>query len=244
MRHKRDLLIAIILALGVHIGLVFAHVSVEYPRIHIRKDEARQIRIAFVTPSKNIATPRQKSPPVRQKKVVPRKKEIVQKKKKTVHTKTPFPKPRPKIENHKIVVPKTEVDHDVSPQDEEINLEIPTMPEIEPLCSRALASAPLPAATIISPAVPRYKENTPPAYPRQARRKGYEGIVLLSVMVLDNGTVSEVRIKESSGHSCLDAAALRTVKQWVFEPATRLGTAIPMWVEVPVRFTLKGHMHS
>ena len=92
--------------------------------------------------------------------------------------------------------------------------------------------------------MPRYKENMPPVYPRQARRRGYEGIVLLSVMVLDNGTVGEVRIKESSGYSCLDSAALKTVKKWTFEPATRLGTAIPMWVDVPVRFTLKGRMHS
>ncbi|HEU19670.1 MAG TPA: energy transducer TonB [Deltaproteobacteria bacterium] len=88
-------------------------------------------------------------------------------------------------------------------------------------------------------AVPRYEENSPPPYPRIAQRRGYEGIVMLSVEVRSDGTVGTVVLKESSGHAILDTAALKTVKQWKFRPGSRFGVPITMVVDVPVRFMLK-----
>lgn len=90
------------------------------------------------------------------------------------------------------------------------------------------------------PATPRYKKNPPPEYPEMARRRGYEGEVLLAVLVSVNGTVASVKVKDSSGHSILDRAAVRAVAAWEFEPARRMGSPVPLWVDIPVRFVLKG----
>lgn len=88
-------------------------------------------------------------------------------------------------------------------------------------------------------AVPQYDENMPPIYPAIARKRGYEGAVMLSAEVLIDGRVGKLRIKKSSGYHILDRSALKAVKKWKFEPARRLGFPIAMWVEVPVRFVLK-----
>lgn len=88
------------------------------------------------------------------------------------------------------------------------------------------------------PAIPRYKSNPPPEYPAIARRRGYEGRVLLSAMISIEGNVAWLKIKESSGHPVLDRAAMEAVEAWEFEPARRMGSRVPMSVDVPVRFVL------
>ncbi|MDO9515572.1 MAG: energy transducer TonB [Syntrophales bacterium] len=92
---------------------------------------------------------------------------------------------------------------------------------------------------VTEPAIPCYKNNPPPKYPEIARRRGYEGEVLLSVMVSVDGTVAALKVKESSGHPILDRAAMKTVAAWEFEPARRMGTPVPLSVDIPVRFVLR-----
>lgn len=88
-------------------------------------------------------------------------------------------------------------------------------------------------------AVPLYRLNPPPPYPRLARRKGFEGKVLMDVWVGEDGQVSDIKIAQSSGYGILDRAALKTVQTWRFEPARSGGKAIAMWVEVPIRFRIR-----
>jgi protein TonB len=87
-------------------------------------------------------------------------------------------------------------------------------------------------------AVPRYGDNARPAYPPLARLRGYQGLVVLFVEVLVDGSVGQVEIKRSAGHEILDRAALEAVKTWKFEPGRKEGRAVTMSVEVPVRFVL------
>lgn len=89
-------------------------------------------------------------------------------------------------------------------------------------------------------ALPRYRENPQPPYPPIARKRGYEGTTLLSLYVLEDGTVGKVVVKKTSGHSILDRAAVRTVEKWLFEPASTMGRAIPLWVDIPIRFVVTG----
>ena len=84
-----------------------------------------------------------------------------------------------------------------------------------------------------------YLENPSPPYPPQSRRIGEEGEVVLSVLVSADGLAQAVSIKTSSGSSRLDEAALRTVRQWRFIPATRAGQAIESRVLVPILFKLE-----
>jgi TonB family protein len=87
-------------------------------------------------------------------------------------------------------------------------------------------------------AYPDYKVNPKPHYPYVARRRGYEGIVVLKVLVMEDGRVGEIRIEESSGFEILDEAAIKSVRKWVFSPAKRNGIPVSSWVKIPIRFEL------
>jgi protein TonB len=88
-------------------------------------------------------------------------------------------------------------------------------------------------------AKPLYRQNPAPAYPRKARRMGYEGTVMLKVLVDENGRVRDLMVLESSGYSILDRTALASVRKWLFEPGTEGGIKKKMWVKVPIRFDLR-----
>jgi len=91
----------------------------------------------------------------------------------------------------------------------------------------------------INIARPLYKQNTSPKYPVRARRMGYEGLVMLKVLVGENGRVDDLEVLESSGYSILDKAAIASVKKWIFEPGTEDGKKKKMWVKIPIRFELE-----
>lgn len=60
---------------------------------------------------------------------------------------------------------------------------------------------------------PDYGANPKPPYPMLARRRGEQGLVLLRVHVRVDGSVAEAEIKQSSGSTLLDDAALHTVRE-------------------------------
>jgi protein TonB len=91
----------------------------------------------------------------------------------------------------------------------------------------------------ITVASPNYKENRPPSYPLLARRRSYEGTVILDVLVGSDGTVDSIKLAQSSGHETLDRAAIKSVRKWIFHPGKRGDEALEMWVTVPIRFQLK-----
>jgi TonB family protein len=86
---------------------------------------------------------------------------------------------------------------------------------------------------------PSYGDNPKPIYPREAKEKGYEGEVVLRVEVLANGRVGQIEIKKSSSYEVLDRSALAAVKQWRFIPAKKGDVAIPLWVNIPIKFQLQ-----
>ncbi len=101
------------------------------------------------------------------------------------------------------------------------------------------AGASVPALGTDSVATPRYSDNPRPAYPWRARARGEQGLVLLSVLVNEQGGVSDVRVTSSSGSPILDKAAQGAVKEWRFHPGRRGSQAVPSWVQVPIRFRLE-----
>ena len=96
-----------------------------------------------------------------------------------------------------------------------------------------------PGGRVTRYARPEYSKNPRPVYPKLARKRGYEGVVLLEVLVNKAGVVEDLRVKKTSGHAILDRAAEKSVKKWMFEPAMIGGKAIQTWVVVPVRFKLE-----
>jgi protein TonB len=68
------------------------------------------------------------------------------------------------------------------------------------------------SAVSILPGIPG--DNLPPEYPRIARRRGWQGTVLLRVKVAENGRVREAWVERSSGFRILDDAALAAARKW------------------------------
>ncbi len=144
-------------------------------------------------------------------------------------------KPQPKMEPEQGPQPLNEP----LPDDEAI----PPEPANEPDQMAALPSKTdmtlEPSPSGIREAIPLYRENPPPRYPRIARRKGYEGTVVLEVLVNPEGKVADSRIFRSCGYSILDKAAMKAIRNWLFEPGMRGDKKVEMWVKVPIRFQLK-----
>lgn len=105
-----------------------------------------------------------------------------------------------------------------------------------PVAAVSNQPAPLP---VREDAMPDYSNNPPIVYPRRARQKGYEGTVVLEVLVDRNGKVDDLRVLASSGYGILDRSAVASVKAWTFTPAKKGSGTIDMWIKVPIRFNLK-----
>jgi protein TonB len=102
---------------------------------------------------------------------------------------------------------------------------VPETPAPEPQASPPVASA--------NKAV-----NKAPLYPMLSRRLKEQGTVYLQVLVLKNGKVGQLKLKQSSGFSRLDQSALNTVRSWTYQPALKLGQPIDFWFVQPVVFNL------
>jgi periplasmic protein TonB len=77
-----------------------------------------------------------------------------------------------------------------------------------------------------------------PGYPEWARRARIEGTLILEAVITARGDVDHVRILKSI-HPLLDEAASEAVRQWRYQPATRNGRAVPVYLTVTVRFGLR-----
>ncbi len=86
---------------------------------------------------------------------------------------------------------------------------------------------------------PRYRKAFPPEYPRLARKRGQQGLVLVRAKVDQHGEVEEVELIQSSGVKSLDVRAVETVEKWLFYPYKVADKPTVAWVNIPVDFTLK-----
>lgn len=91
----------------------------------------------------------------------------------------------------------------------------------------------------VTQAYPANDGNPPPKYPTLARRRGWEGTVLLSVWVSESGSVNNILILQSSGYPLLDKTALKAVARYRFVPGRKGDHPMAMRVQVPVDFRLK-----
>ncbi len=83
-----------------------------------------------------------------------------------------------------------------------------------------------------------YLDNPIPEYPERARRQGWQGTVLLNVLISSEGKPEKIEIKHGSGFEILDHAARTAVMGWRFHPARYGETALESWVTVPIVFRL------
>lgn len=98
-------------------------------------------------------------------------------------------------------------------------------------------TGPMPAAQVANP--PLLLSRVMPEYPRQARLRGVEGLVLLEAILDLEGRIEE-EIKVLQSIPSLDNAAIQALRRWRFRPARdHRNQPVRVILEVPVRFVLK-----
>lgn len=97
----------------------------------------------------------------------------------------------------------------------------------------------------LKPALPKMIEKvtfsarpSPIKYPRSAKRRNLEGLVLVEVWLNKLGQQTQQLIVTSSGHEVLDAAALKAIREWQFSRQQSNGQAIAYRIQVPINFEL------
>lgn len=230
----KQILTAGVLALVIH-GLLFA-MNFKWPgrrSLDITKPRVLDLTLASI-PIKKAPEPSLKKPKPILKKPVPVKKK---EKKKTKHK--PILKSNPQKTVQTPVQPKKAEVPEKIPEKIESHFDSEPIESKPPLkIAEQTAAVPSPI-NVIHEARPMYRLNPSPKYPRIARIRGYQGNVMLDVLVNKYGKVNDLRIYKSSGHPLLDRAATSSVKHWLFEPGMIGGKKVAMWVRVPIRFELK-----
>ncbi len=83
---------------------------------------------------------------------------------------------------------------------------------------------------------PRPIKITRPQYPQEAFVKKIEGTVELEILIDSTGRVVRAHVRKSI--PLLDAAAIRTVQEWVFSPAIKNGRPVATIATAPVTFRI------
>ena len=108
-----------------------------------------------------------------------------------------------------------------------------------------MPSAPAPKAITVydvgnGVSLPTVLKEVKPAYTSEAIANRIQGTVLMSVVVLPDGTVGEVTVIRSLDTVFgLDAQAVLATKQWMFAPGMKDGVAVAVRVTIEMTFTLR-----
>jgi TonB family protein len=86
--------------------------------------------------------------------------------------------------------------------------------------------------------VPKPIKEVKPPYTAEAKRAGIQGTVEMDCVVLPDGTVGDVRVTKKLDPG-LDDEAVKTLRQWRFEPGQKDGKPVPVQVSVEMSFTLR-----
>jgi len=83
-------------------------------------------------------------------------------------------------------------------------------------------------------------EKVEPEYPEELKKSRTQGVVVLSVEVLEDGTVGNINVAEPSetGEGAFDQAAIEAVKQYLYQPFIVNGIPIKIWVRQTIRFEI------
>ena len=101
--------------------------------------------------------------------------------------------------------------------------------------------APTPPLVIYEPgngvSLPTVVKEVKPAYTPQALAARIQGSVLLSAVVLPDGTVGDVSVLRSLDPG-LDGQAVFAMKQWLFNPGMKDGISVAVRVTIEFTFTI------
>lgn len=109
------------------------------------------------------------------------------------------------------------------------------MPVLTTASADALASG---SAAAPSP-IPNPSRMPPPAYPKQALKRGQDGTVVLLIDIGADGKPTAVQVDHSEPAGVFDAAAVDAAKHWTFVPERKDGKAVASRAQVPIMFVAR-----
>jgi len=144
------------------------------------------------------------------------------------------PPPPPKIETPPPFVPPPDIELAAEPVDT-TSTAIKTVSNVK---------APPPPPKPVAEVAPRNDPRRPAtisesAYPPQSKRLNEEGEAIVNLLILEDGSVGEVKLEKSTGFPRLDEATVAQVKKWRFLPGTKDGKPAAMWIARKVTWKLK-----
>lgn len=80
------------------------------------------------------------------------------------------------------------------------------------------------------------------SYPRRAKRRHWEGVVVLSFNISPNGKINNLRVTESSGRHILDKAALEIIQvkmNYFYKPFPKETQRTNWQIQVPIQYDLR-----
>ncbi len=77
-------------------------------------------------------------------------------------------------------------------------------------------------------------------YPAIARRKGWQGVVKLQLLIESDGHISDLHIEQTSGYALLDKAALSSLQLAHVPDAAQWLDGKAVSIVVPVEYRLVG----
>jgi TonB family protein len=85
---------------------------------------------------------------------------------------------------------------------------------------------------------PQLLERHEPSYTEEARAARVQGTVLLSVVVMPDGTTGQIKVLRSLDVG-LDQRAVEAVSTWKFKPGIKAGSPVPVQATIEVSFHLQ-----
>lgn len=139
---------------------------------------------------------------------------------------------------HPVVDAVAPTDVSIEPPEQK-KIDEDTVTEVEATAIQLAAQHSANNAPINVTQLPLFKMPRPALkYPLRAKRRGQQGVTIVSIELDEYGAIVAVALVKSSGFSVLDKAALNNVKQWQFHAVERYGHAVKAKFTVPVEFSL------
>ena len=76
-----------------------------------------------------------------------------------------------------------------------------------------------------------------PGYPRQALNRGVEGRVVMSITIMPDGSVRDVRVVSAQPRGYFEEAAVSAVQRWRYRPSNVIRTNVIVYMDFELRDT-------
>jgi len=145
--------------------------------------------------------------------------------------------PRPAVP----VVASTQLEEDVTIapttfEENPVEALPPPPSEVERLIDRPVFTPYTVAPRLVDPQ--RAQRIVGQKYPAIMRQARIGGTTRLWAFIDEAGVVRRCVVRESSGYEELDRAAISAMMEFEFEPALHLDKSVPVWIDMPITFTV------